>query len=124
MTVTHGVEALLRWPDSEKRRAVPIFAAGRLLLDQTGAFLYGSDSNEFLPIQDDLAFSTLRDFFAPSGEYLGEALLQAFREEDDAGVSLVNVYSVQLYSVNPSRMFDWGNTVNIRPVPPQHDRRS
>ena len=120
MTITLGVEGLSRWPDSEKHRAVPIFVAGRLFLDQTGALLYSLESDEFVPIRDDLAFGTLRDFFLPTGEYLGGALLQAFRREDDAGVSLFDVYWVHFFERNASGTIDWGEMVNLRPVPPEH----
>lgn len=121
MTITFGVGNLSRWPDSEKRRAEPIFVAGRLFLDQTGALLYDLHSDEFVPIRDDLAYSTLRDFFLPTGEYLGGALLQPFRRKDDAGVSLFDIYWIQFFEENASGTTDWGEMVNIRPVPPEHE---
>ena len=99
----------------------PIFVCGRLLLDSTGASLYDSDSNDSVPICDELAFRTIRAAIPAPGDHIGGVLLQGFVRSGESGVELHGIYWIRFVERDQSGKLDWGEVVSIRPVPPEHD---
>jgi hypothetical protein len=121
MTITFGVKHLRSCPEAFKRRSGSIFVSGRLLHDCTGAWLYDLDSNDSVPICDDLACGAIRTSIHPPGDYIGGVLLQCFVRSGQRGAELHGIYWIKFVERDQSGNLEWGAVVPIRPVPPEED---
>lgn len=121
MTTTFGVKHLPASPEAFKRCSGPLFVTGRLLLDCTGAWLYDLDGNDSVPVCDDLACGAIRATIPPPGDYIGGVLLQGFVRSGQSGAELYGIYWIKFVERDPFGGLEWGELVQIRPVPPEED---
>lgn len=99
----------------------PVFVAGRLWLDHTGARLFDWDGDDAVPLADPEACAAVRAALPPPSEYSGGALMQAWVRDGPGGPELHGAYWVLLGDLQNAPASEWGPRVEVRPVPPQFD---
>jgi hypothetical protein len=122
VTMTWGVEDLPQRSDHYRFYRGPIHLAGQLWLDAEGARLYDWSGAMSAPLCDPEACAAMRAVLPSPGEYLGDALLQVFVRETASGPELYDAYWVTFFDHGREwERIRWGATVQVRPVPPEHD---
>ena len=103
-------------------REGPLFVAGLLLLDETGAQLFDWDHEEqSVPVSDPDACAAVQAALPSPSEYFGDALMMAWVQRGPDCPELHSVYWVLLGNMNDESESRWGPQINVRPVPSQYD---
>lgn len=125
MTITHSVADFQSWTRSTippEWWNWPCYVGGRLWIDAAEARLYDHDRDDLsLPFIDPEAVAAVRAVLPPPHEYLGGALMQCFVRLGPSGPELYGVYWIALRG--NAEYWNWETSVEIRPVPPEHEYR-
>ena len=116
MSVTRAVKMLPAHPEENPWYRRPVYLAGWLLLDDSGAWLHDWEVDRSVPLRDPEAVSAIREAIPP-GDYLGGALLRAWVRMGSSGPELHHLYSVHFFEPDakggPVR---WGEEMSVREV--------
>lgn len=122
MSLTLSVKMLPAHPVENSWFHRPVYLAGWLLLDDSGAWLHDWEVDRCVPLCDPDAMAAIREAI-PAGDYLGGAMFEVRVRRGDEGLELHDVEWATLYEPRDNGSGRTLAEIHVRSMPPWHRRR-